>query len=57
MRTRRTTDPSVVEGMRGQVTRYHAVRVIRRPFGTKGSQVRILSPAPAGVRGFFASGR
>jgi hypothetical protein len=47
MRTRATRDPSVVEGIRSQVTRCHAVRIGIRPFGTKGSQVQILSPRPS----------
>jgi len=44
MRSGLTSDPSVVHGIRSQVTRYQAVRVRLRPFGTKGSQVQILSP-------------
>jgi hypothetical protein len=46
MRSCLTRDPSVVRGIRSQVTRYQAVRIGIRPFGTKGSQVRILSPRP-----------
>jgi hypothetical protein len=30
--------------MRSRATRYHAVRIALRPFGTKGSQVQVLSP-------------
>jgi hypothetical protein len=44
MRSGVSFDPSVVEGMRLQGTRDHDVRVRQRPFGTKGSQVQILSP-------------
>jgi hypothetical protein len=47
MRSCATFDPNVVEGIRSQVTRYHAVRIGIRPFGTKGSQVQILSPRPS----------
>ena len=66
MRSGVTVDPSVVQGIRSQVTRYHAVRIGIRPFGTKGSQVQILSPRPsnaseflakAGFRGVFIFGR
>ena len=47
MRSCATSDPSVVHGIRAQVNRYHAVRIGIRPFGTKGSQVQILSPRPS----------
>jgi hypothetical protein len=39
--------PDSTEGIRLRVTRYHAVRIGIRPFGTKGSQVQILSPRPS----------
>jgi hypothetical protein len=54
MRSRVTFDPSVVEGIRRQVTRYQPVRIGIRPFGTKGSQVQILSPRPSNAPEFFA---
>ena len=46
MRSCAIRDPSVVHRIRSQVTRCHAVRIGIRPFGTKGSQVQILSPRP-----------
>jgi hypothetical protein len=46
MRSCLTRDPSVVRGIRSKVTRYQAVRIGIRPFGTKGSQDQILSPRP-----------
>ena len=48
--SRATFDPSVVHGIRRKVTRCHAVRIRIRPFGTKGSQVQILSPRPVTAR-------
>jgi hypothetical protein len=45
----------VVEWMPIRMTRYHAVRIALRIFGTKGSQVKILSPRPSegpGITGF-----
>jgi hypothetical protein len=46
--------PPATPGIRRQVTRYHAVRIGIRPFGTKGSQVQILSPRPSNASEFLA---
>ena len=46
--------PDSTHGIRSRVTRYHAVRIGIRPFGTKGSQVQILSPRPSNASEFLA---